>query len=88
MNNTDKAKYEAAKKMLAGRIEEEEVAMLLELPIEEIRKAKEEVEDKFRKVYGDMKIYDMNNGQVLYDDFNDDGMNGNSDLLDRSEEEE
>ena len=37
MNNTDKAKLDAAKRMLKGKIELEEVSMMLGIPIEELK---------------------------------------------------
>lgn len=75
MNNTDKAKLDAAKRMLKGKIDVEEVSMMLDLPIETLLPLKEEVEEEVRKVYGNIDAYDFNMGQVLFDDFNDTGIN-------------
>lgn len=83
MNNTDKAKLDAAKRMLKGKIDIEEVSMMLDIPIETLLPIKEEIEEEVRKVYGNTDAYDFNMGQVLYDDFNDTGMD-----LDISEEED
>lgn len=80
MNNTDKAKYDAAKRMLKGKIDITEVAMMMEMTVEELQPIKEEVEKEFHKVYGNMNIYDMESGQVLYDDFNATEENENMDL--------
>ena len=77
MNNTDKAKLDAAKRMLKGKIDVEEVSMMLDVPVETLMPIKEELEEEVRKVY------DFNMGQVLYDNFNDTGMD-----LDMSEQED
>jgi len=74
MNNTDKAKLDAAKRMLKGKIDVEEVSMMLDLPMETLLPIKEEIEEEVRKVYGNIDAYDFNMGQVLFDDFNDTGM--------------
>lgn len=75
MNNTDKAKLDAARRMLTGKIDIEEVSMLLGLSIEELTPIKEEIENEVRKVYGNTDAYDFDMGKVLFDDFNDTGMN-------------
>lgn len=75
MNNTDKAKLDAAKRMLKGKIDVEEVSMMLDLPMETLLPLKEEIEEEVRKVYGNIDAYDFNMGQVLFDDFNDTGIN-------------
>lgn len=80
MNNTDKAKYDAAKRMLKGKIDIEEVAMMMDMTMEELKPIKDEVEQEFHKVYGNMNIYDMESGQVLYDDFNATNENENADI--------
>lgn len=74
MNNTDKAKLDAAKRMLKGKIDVEEVSMMLDLPMETLLPIKEEIEEEVRKVYGNIDAYDFNMRQVLFDDFNDTGM--------------
>ncbi|MCI8508816.1 MAG: hypothetical protein HFJ06_09680 [Lachnospiraceae bacterium] len=83
MNNTDKAKLDAAKRMLKGKIDVEEVSMMLDVPVETLMPIKEELEEEVRKVYGNVDAYDFNMGQVLYDNFNDTGMD-----LDMSEQED
>ncbi|MDE6761599.1 MAG: hypothetical protein K2J90_13140 [Lachnospiraceae bacterium] len=83
MNNTDKAKLDAAKRMLKGKIDVEEVSMMLDIPVETLMPIKEELEEEVRKVYGNVDAYDFNMGQVLYDNFNDTGMD-----LDMSEQED
>lgn len=83
MNNTDKAKLDAAKRMLKGKIDVEEVSLMLDIPIEMLMPIKEELEEEVRKVYGNVDAYDFNMGQVLYDNFNDTGMD-----LDMSEQED
>lgn len=42
MNNTTKAKYDMAKKMIAGRLDVEDVVEMTELPVEEVQKLKDE----------------------------------------------
>jgi hypothetical protein len=71
MNNTDKAKLDAAKRMLMGKIELEEVSMLLDMPVEQLVPVKEEIEEQFRKTYGNVDAYDVEKGTVILDDFND-----------------
>lgn len=74
MNNTDKAKLDAAKRMLKGKIDIEEVSMMIGLPVETLLPIKEEIDEEVRKVYGNIDAYDFNMGQVLFDDYNDTGM--------------
>lgn len=74
MNNTDKAKLDARKRMLKGQIDIKEVSMMLEIPEEQLVPIKEELEEEVRKVYGNVDAYDFNMGQVLYDNYNDTGM--------------
>lgn len=83
MNNTDKAKLDAAKRMLKGKIDIKEVSMLMGIPVEQLKPIQEEIDEEVRKVYGNIDAYDFNMGQVLFDDFNDTGMN-----TDMPEEEE
>lgn len=42
MNNTTKAKYDMAKRMIAGRLDVEDVVEMTELPVEEVQKLKDE----------------------------------------------
>lgn len=83
MNNTDKAKLDAAKRMLKGKIDIEEVSMMMGIPVEQLKPIQEEIEEEIRKVYGNTDAYDFDMNQVLYDNFNDTGMD-----LDMPEEEE
>ena len=71
MNNTDKAKVDAARRMLLGKIEVEEVAMLLDMPVAQIVPIKEEIEEQIRKTYGDVDAYDIENGTVIFDNYDD-----------------
>ena len=75
MNNTDKATLDAAKRMLKGKIAVEEVSMMLGIPVETLMPIKEELEEEFRKVYGNTDAYDFDMNKVLFDDFNDTGLN-------------
>lgn len=74
MNNTGKAKLDAAKRMLKGKIAMEEVSMMLGISIEELKPIKEEIDEEIRKVYGNTDAYDFDMNQVLFDDFNDTGL--------------
>lgn len=71
MNNTDKAKVDAARRMLLGKIEVEEVAMLLDMPVAQIVPIKEEIEEQIRKTYGDVDAYDIEKGTVIFDNYDD-----------------
>ena len=71
MNNTDKAKVDAARRMLLGKIEVEEVAMLLDMPVAQIAPIKEEIEEQIRKTYGDVDAYDIEKGTVIFDNYDD-----------------
>ncbi len=75
MNNTDKATLEAAKRMLKGKIPVEEVSNLLNLPTDVLLPIKEELEEEFRQVYGNTDAYDFDMNKILFDDFNDTGLN-------------
>ncbi|MDD6069944.1 MAG: hypothetical protein PUC12_03915 [Clostridiales bacterium] len=75
MNNTDKAKVDAARRMLLGKIEVEEVAMLLDMPVAQIVPIKEEIEEQIRKTYGDVDAYDIEKGTVIFDNYDDLGKN-------------
>ncbi len=83
MNNTDKATLDAAKRMLRGKIAIEEVSMMLGIPVETLMPIKEEMEEEVRKVYGNTDAYDFDMNKVLFDDFNDIGLD-----LDIPKEEE
>lgn len=83
MNNTDKAKFDAAKRMLKGKIDIEEVSMLIGISVEQLKPLQKEIEEEVRKVYGNTDAYDFDMNRVLYDDFNDTGMD--SDLPEEEE---
>lgn len=75
MNNTDKAALDAARRMLQGKIAVEEVSTMFGIPVAELIPIKEEIEEEIRKVYGNTDAYDFDMNKVLYDDFNDIGLN-------------
>lgn len=75
MNNTDKATLEAARRMLKGKIDIEEVSAMFGIPLETLVPIKEEIEEEIRKVYGNTDAYDFDMNKVLYEDFNDTGLN-------------
>ncbi len=83
MNNTDKATLDAAKRMLQGKIAVEEVSMILGISIDTLLPIKEEIEEEIRKVYGNTDAYDFDMNKILYEDFNDTGLD-----LDIPDEEE
>lgn len=83
MNNTDKATLDAAKRMLKGKIAIEEVSAMLGIPVATLMPIKEEIEEEVRKVYGNTDAYDFDMNKILFDDFNDTGLD-----LDIPEEEE
>lgn len=69
MNNTTKAKYDVASRMLKGKIEAEEVAMMTGLPLEEIEKLKDEVVPHNSEVemLKNLDTVDLNIGEILFD---------------------
>ena len=67
MNNTDKAKVDAARRMLLGKIDIEEVAMQITI--------KEEIDEQIRETYGDVDAYDIEKGTVIFDNYDDWGNN-------------
>ena len=68
--------------MLQGKIDIEEVSAMFGIPVATLMPIKEEIEEEVRKVYGNTDAYDFDMNQILYDDFNDTGMD-----LDMPEEE-
>ena len=70
MNNTDKATLDAAKRMLQGKIDINEVSMMLGVPVEKLQPIKDEVDEQVRKVYGNVDAYDFND-PVLFDNYDD-----------------
>lgn len=75
MNNTDKAKVDAARRMLLGKIDIEEVAMLIDMPMEQLITIKEEIDEQIRETYGDVDAYDIEKGTVIFDNYDDWGNN-------------
>ncbi len=71
MNNSTKAKYDAAKRMLLGKIDPEEVSLMMGLPLDEVLKLKEEVapENRDAKVLKDQDNFDFNIGDILVDNY-------------------
>ncbi len=69
MNNTTKAKYELATKMLKGKIDVEEVVLMSGLTTEEVEKLKEEVMPHNSEVemLKNLDNVDLNIGQILFD---------------------
>ena len=73
MNNTTKQKYELARKMLKGKIEIEEVALMTGLSEDVLKELKEEVapESKDVQILKNLDTVDLDIGQILYDNFPD-----------------
>lgn len=84
MNNTDKATLDAARRMLQGKIDIEEVSTMLGIPVATLMPIKEEIEEEVRKVYGNTDAYDFDMNKILFEDFNDTGLN--FDMPDEEEE--
>ncbi len=70
MNNTDKAKLDVARRMLKGKIEVEEVAMMTDINIETIKKLDEEINPKNSDaaILENLDNVDLDIGQLLFDD--------------------
>ncbi len=66
MNNTTKAKYDMAKRMIAGHLDVSEVVMMTELPEEEIQKLKDEFD---KATQADMDYTKLDMGPVLFDNY-------------------
>ncbi|MCM1273289.1 MAG: hypothetical protein NC225_10220 [Clostridium sp.] len=73
MNNTTKQKYELAKRMLKGKIEIDEVALMTGLSEDVLKELKEEVvpENRDVEILKNLDTVDLDIGQILYDDFPD-----------------
>lgn len=73
MNNTTKQKYELARKMLKGKIEIDEVALMTGLSEDVLKELKEEVapESKDVQILKNLDTVDLDIGQILYDNFPD-----------------
>lgn len=70
MNKTDKDTLDAAKRMLQGKIDINEVSMMLNIPVEKLKPIKDEVDEQVRKVYGNLDSYDFSE-PVLFENFDD-----------------
>ncbi len=73
MNNTTKQKYELAKRMLKGKIEIDEVALMTGLSEDVLKELKEEVAPANHdvEILKNLDTVDLDIGQILYDDFPD-----------------
>lgn len=69
MNNTKKAQYELATKMLKGKIDVEEVILMSGLSKEEVEKIKEEVNPTNPEIemLKNLDNVDLNIGEILFD---------------------
>lgn len=69
MNNTTKAKYELATKMLKGKIDVDEVVMMSGLSKEEVEKLKEEVNPTNPEIEMLKRLdnVDLDIGEILFD---------------------
>lgn len=69
MNNTTKAKYELATKMLKGRIDVSEVVLMSGLQLEEVLKIKESIEPNSSdaEILKNLDTVDLNIGEILFD---------------------
>lgn len=72
MNNTTKAKYDLAEKMLKARINAQEVVLMSGLSEEEVKKISEklEKENPEASAFRNLDVTDLDLGPVLYDDSN------------------
>lgn len=69
MNNTTKQKYDVATRMLKGKIDVEEVALMTGLPIDELNKLKEEVvpNNTDAEILKNLDTVDLDIGPLLFD---------------------
>ena len=70
MNNTTKAKVELATKMLKGKIDIDEVAIMTGLPEEQLKAIADEVVAKNTdaEILKNLDTVDLNIGPILFDD--------------------
>lgn len=70
MNNTTKQKVELATKMLKGKIDIEEVAMMTGLPEEQLKAIQDEVVPKNTdaEILKNLDTVDLDIGPILFDD--------------------
>lgn len=71
MNNTTKAKYELAQKMLKGKIEVSEVAIMTGLPEDELFKLEREInpQNSDAQILKNLDTMDLNIGEILFDNY-------------------
>lgn len=69
MNNTTKQKYDVATRMLKGKIDVDEVAMMTGLPKDELEKLKETVvpNNTDAEILKNLDTVDLDIGELLYD---------------------
>ena len=69
MNNTNKAKYELATKMLKGHIDIDEVVLMSGLSKEVVEQLNEEINPKNSEaqIIKDLDTVDLNIGKILFD---------------------
>ncbi len=74
MNNTTKAKYDVAERMLKGKIPVEEVSLMTGINIEELKKMEENLAPQVRdaKILQDLDNVDLNIGEILIDNYGND----------------
>ena len=74
MNNTTKAKYDVAERMLKGKIPVEEVSLMTGINIEELKKMEEDLAPQVRdaKILQDLDNVDLNIGEILIDNYGND----------------
>lgn len=85
MNNTTKQKVELATKMLKGKIDIEEVAMMTGLPEEQLKAIQDEVLPKNTdaEILKNLDTVDLNIGPILFDDM----PAGEDDMEDENQEQ-
>lgn len=65
MNNTTKAKYDMAEKMLKVDISLEEVALMTELPMETLKKIQHDIQKDELVTRHDVKDVDLDSGYLI-----------------------
>ena len=65
MNNTTKAKYDMAEKMLKVDISLEEVALMTELPMETLKKIQHDIQKDGLGTRHDVKDVDLDSGYLI-----------------------
>ncbi len=70
MNNTTKAKYDLAERMLKGKVEEDEVVLMTGLSKEQVHELKEKVVPKNTdaEILSKLDTVDLDIGPLLFDD--------------------